>query len=98
MVTINTDNRPGVPSRENGWAIVLLGHFQTHCLQGKLCIEVKSSDKIAFISEFLCIGCGICVKKCVTYQCNESSITQLQLGALLKLLPSSTYPPTWNLK
>ena len=30
---------------------------------GKLCIEVKSSDKIAFISEFLCIGCGICVKK-----------------------------------
>jgi len=31
---------------------------------GKLCIEVKSSDKIAFISEYLCIGCGICVKKC----------------------------------
>jgi len=30
---------------------------------GKLCIEVKSTDKIAFISEFLCIGCGICVKK-----------------------------------
>ncbi|PPQ67758.1 hypothetical protein CVT24_002768, partial [Panaeolus cyanescens] len=30
----------------------------------KLCIEVKPSDKIAFISEFLCIGCGICVKKC----------------------------------
>lgn len=32
---------------------------------GKLCIEVKSTDKIAFISEFLCIGCGICVKKSV---------------------------------
>lgn len=31
---------------------------------GKLCIEVKPTDKIAFISEFLCIGCGICVKKC----------------------------------
>lgn len=31
---------------------------------GKLCIEVKPSDKIAFLSEFLCIGCGICVKKC----------------------------------
>jgi len=31
---------------------------------GKLCIEVKSTDKIAFISEILCIGCGICVKKC----------------------------------
>jgi ATP-binding cassette subfamily E protein 1 len=34
---------------------------------GKLCIEVKSTDKIAFISEFLCIGCGICVKKYVKY-------------------------------
>merc|ERR1712137_1059433 len=33
-------------------------------LQGKLCIEVNSKAKIAWISEFLCIGCGICVKKC----------------------------------
>merc|ERR1712142_153268 len=31
---------------------------------GKLCIEVSSSSKIAQISEELCIGCGICVKKC----------------------------------
>jgi len=31
---------------------------------GKLCIEVSSIDKIATISEQLCIGCGICVKKC----------------------------------
>ncbi|KAJ8028336.1 ATP-binding cassette sub-family E member 1 [Holothuria leucospilota] len=31
---------------------------------GKLCIEVVPTDKIAFISEGLCIGCGICVKKC----------------------------------
>lgn len=31
---------------------------------GKLCIEVAPSDKIAFISEDLCIGCGICAKKC----------------------------------
>ena len=29
---------------------------------GKLCIEVSSESKIAFISEELCIGCGICVK------------------------------------
>jgi ATP-binding cassette subfamily E protein 1 len=29
---------------------------------GKLCIEVVSTDKIAKISEELCIGCGICVK------------------------------------
>jgi ATP-binding cassette subfamily E protein 1 len=31
---------------------------------GKLCIEVAPSSKIAFISEELCIGCGICPKKC----------------------------------
>lgn len=29
---------------------------------GKLCIEVVPNDKIATISEELCIGCGICVK------------------------------------
>ncbi|PHH59705.1 hypothetical protein CDD81_2651 [Ophiocordyceps australis] len=31
---------------------------------GKLCIEVSPESRIAFISEPLCIGCGICVKKC----------------------------------
>ncbi|KAL1567774.1 ABC transporter E member 2 [Salvia divinorum] len=31
---------------------------------GKLCIEVTHASKKAFISEELCIGCGICVKKC----------------------------------
>lgn len=31
---------------------------------GKLCIEVTTNDRIATISEELCIGCGICVKKC----------------------------------
>ncbi|CAG8614288.1 11775_t:CDS:2, partial [Acaulospora colombiana] len=30
----------------------------------KLCIEVTPDSKIAFISEELCIGCGICIKKC----------------------------------
>lgn len=29
---------------------------------GKLCIEVVPNSKIAWISEELCIGCGICVK------------------------------------
>jgi len=32
--------------------------------QGKLCIDVKATSKIAYISEILCIGCNICVKKC----------------------------------
>ncbi|XP_015749278.1 PREDICTED: ATP-binding cassette sub-family E member 1-like, partial [Acropora digitifera] len=31
---------------------------------GKLCIEVTPESKIAHISESLCIGCGICSKKC----------------------------------
>lgn len=31
---------------------------------GKFCIEVDHASKIAYISETLCIGCGICVKKC----------------------------------
>lgn len=30
---------------------------------GKLCIEVEVSSKVSYISESLCIGCGICVKK-----------------------------------
>lgn len=31
---------------------------------GKQCIIVETNSKIADISEALCIGCGICVKKC----------------------------------
>ena len=31
---------------------------------GALCIEVCPKDKRAVISETLCIGCGLCVKKC----------------------------------
>uniref|UniRef100_A0A3B4E8A3 ATP-binding cassette sub-family E member 1 n=1 Tax=Pygocentrus nattereri TaxID=42514 RepID=A0A3B4E8A3_PYGNA len=31
---------------------------------GKLCIEVTPQNKIVWISESLCIGCGICIKKC----------------------------------
>lgn len=31
---------------------------------GKLCVEVSSDSKSSLISESLCIGCGICTKKC----------------------------------
>ena len=34
---------------------------------GKLCVEVAHEDKLSFISEELCIGCGICVK--VLFSC-----------------------------
>ncbi len=33
-------------------------------LIGRLCIDVMPESKIAYISEDLCIGCGMCVKKC----------------------------------
>mmetsp|Transcript_10931 Transcript_10931/g.20067 ORF Transcript_10931/g.20067 Transcript_10931/m.20067 type:complete len:635 (+) Transcript_10931:138-2042(+) len=31
---------------------------------GNLCIEVTPKDKIATVSEALCVGCGICTRKC----------------------------------
>ena len=31
---------------------------------GRLCIDVTPESKIAYISETLCIGCGMCVRKC----------------------------------
>lgn len=30
---------------------------------GKRCVEVEPTSNVAAISESLCIGCGICVKK-----------------------------------
>lgn len=30
----------------------------------KLCIEVKKSSKMCSLAENLCIGCGLCVKRC----------------------------------
>ena len=30
----------------------------------RICTDVTKASKICFISEILCIGCGMCVKKC----------------------------------
>jgi len=38
--------------------------FTAYGIIGKECIEVNPNSKLAYISEELCIGCGICVKKC----------------------------------
>ncbi|KAG9104489.1 Fe-S cluster-binding ribosome biosynthesis protein [Ceratobasidium sp. 370] len=53
-----------VPSRKDGLVSWLPAAASANDVPGKLCIEVKPTDKIAFLSEVLCIGCGICVKKC----------------------------------
>ena len=45
--------------------LVLIGCKIT--ILGKLCIEVTPTDKIAYISEDLCIGCGICAKVSANY-------------------------------
>lgn len=46
-------------SGENGYKYTVIIHSY---YSGKLCIEVAPTSKLAFISEELCIGCGICVK------------------------------------
>lgn len=43
---------------------------------GKLCIEVDPSKKIAYISEELCIGCGICPKKYVVVALSRQVVLQ----------------------
>jgi len=52
----------GKQSRGVGLAVEVI--LLSDSPSGKLCIEVTPADKIANISEQLCIGCGICVKKC----------------------------------
>ena len=55
---------------------------------GKFCIEVTPASKIAFISEILCIGCGLCIKKCpfeaikiINLPTNLSKLTTHRYGA-----------------
>lgn len=55
---------------------------------GKQCIEVTPASKLAFISEVLCIGCGICVKKCPF-----SAITIINLPKNLDTQTTHRYGP-----
>lgn len=51
------------------------------CLSaGKLCIEVAPTSKVSWISEELCIGCGICVKvRCKQTMCPDCQHTPVRI-------------------
>ena len=67
-------------------------------LVGKLCIEVRSTDKIVFISELLCIRCGICVEKQVPYQFSKFLwfTEPIKSDVCLKPLLLLIYQQTWG--
>ena len=46
---------------------------------GKLCIEVSPTEKIATISETLCIGWGICIKVSQLYHLSLSQYFNVML-------------------
>ncbi|KAG2466249.1 ABCE1 protein, partial [Polypterus senegalus] len=59
----NAEVRSEVVLRSGDGFVVFDEHFDSKS-SGKLCIEVTPQSKIVWISESLCIGCGICIKKC----------------------------------
>eukprot|EP00729_Bicosta_minor_P004972 gene4972-2431_t len=72
---------------------------------GKICIEVNPKDKIAFLSEILCIGCGICVKKCPPGQVlglvgtngiGKSTALKILAGKQKPNLGKFDAPPDWE--
>uniref|UniRef100_A0A2R9AP09 ATP binding cassette subfamily E member 1 n=1 Tax=Pan paniscus TaxID=9597 RepID=A0A2R9AP09_PANPA len=59
---------------------------------GELCIEVTLQNKIAWISETLCIGCGICIKKCPF----GLELMVLETGKQKPNLGKYDDPPDWQ--
>ena len=55
---------------------------------GKICIEVERTSKLAWISEDLCIGCGLCVKKCPM-----NAVNIINLPKNLKSMTTHRYGP-----
>jgi translation initiation factor RLI1 len=66
--------------------------FALGCDAGKLCIEVSPKDKSAWISEELCIGCGICVKKCPFEAIQVSDLRRESARALIST--AADYQPS----
>ena len=63
-------------------------------LLGRLCIEVSPADKIAFISEELCIGCGICSKVCIFLCFRLFAIALSETFCVLNINPFRNYIQT----
>ena len=69
---------------------------------GKACIVVTPKSKVALFSEELCIGCGICVKKC-PFQVNDANLFFLgrpppsSIIFFRRLSPRPTAPPGQSL-
>ena len=53
---------------------------------GRECIEVDKTSKVAKFSEVLCIGCGLCIKKCP-----YTAITIINLPSQLETETSHRY-------
>jgi ferredoxin len=66
------------------WTVVVM--IILFWFTGKLCIEVTSASKLAFISEELCIGCGICVK--VGCQCIQIIARHVYVMEFMPLIPA----------
>ena len=108
--------RKVAPSSKSVCSLAYIVYFLFFCLMacakretpfaGKLCIEVSSADKVAKLSEELCIGCGICVKArgivlwplaaCVVRSSTTDELICARRSAPLRRFLSSTCRRTWR--